>query len=279
MKFNPSLIKTDHGMIIEKKKEELSYAYDRNEEYIKEKGKADDIYISYSFIFKNVMIESERKYKRIQDIISEIGGFYKFAQLISFYLNYFYNNYIVLSDTQILLTNLIQTEKGNINTQKNIFRKINSFKDIEDKNEKPKEKDKNDISSSARINNSKANKSRSIINPKDDNSSNINSTNLKIKQMDHNIDRNKIKSLILNNENTLKTYHNSFYKFLFYILSCKKKNIYYNIYHDFRIKIISEEHFIRNHLNIYNLLKVNTKKRNANKRRFSYQIKDLMNLI
>jgi hypothetical protein len=279
MKFNPSLIKTDHGMIIEKKKEELSYAYDRNEEYIKEKGKTDDIYISYSFIFKNVMIESERKYKRIQDIISEIGGFYKFAQLISFYLNYFYNNYIVLSDTQILLTNLIQTEKGNNNTQKNIFRKINSFKDIEDKNEKPKEKDKNDISSSARINNSKANKSRSIINPKDDNSSNINSTNLKIKQMDHNIDRNKIKSLILNNENTLKTYHSSFYKFLLYKLSCDKKNKFYYVYHNFRIKIISEEHFIRSHLNIYNLLKANAKKRNTNKRRFSYQIKDLMNLI
>ena len=36
MKFNPSLIKTDHGIILEKTKKELSYAYDRNEEYIKE---------------------------------------------------------------------------------------------------------------------------------------------------------------------------------------------------------------------------------------------------
>ena len=52
IKFNPSLIKTDQGMIIEKTKEELSYAFDRNEEYIKDKGINDDIYISYSFIFK-----------------------------------------------------------------------------------------------------------------------------------------------------------------------------------------------------------------------------------
>ena len=66
LKFNPSLIKTDHGIIVEKIKEELSYAYDRNEELIKEKGANDDIYACYSFIFKNVMIESERKYKRIQ---------------------------------------------------------------------------------------------------------------------------------------------------------------------------------------------------------------------
>ena len=96
MKFSPSLIKTDYGIILEKTKEELSFAYDRNEELIKDKGANDDIYICYSFIFKNVMIESERKYKRIQDIISEIGGFYKYAQLLAFCLNYFYNSYIAL---------------------------------------------------------------------------------------------------------------------------------------------------------------------------------------
>ena len=279
MKFNPSLIKTDSGIISKKTKEELSYAFDRNEEYIKDKGVNDDIYVSYSLLFKNVMIESERNYKKIQDIISDIGGFFKFAQLFAFYLNYFYHSYIVLSDTQILLNNLIQIEKDNINSQNNIFQKLKNFKDIEDINEKPKEKDKNEINSTSRINNSKTNKSKSIINPGNENNSTFNSSSMKIKQMNYNIDRNKIKSLILTNENTLKTYHSSFYKFLFYKLSCNKKYIYYNIYHDFRIKIISEEHFIRSHLNIYNLLKVDAKKRNANKKRFSYQIKDLMNLI
>lgn len=278
MKFNPSIITTDHGIIFEDRKEVISYEYDRNEEYIKEKGVNDDIYISYSFIFKNVMIESERKYKRIQDIISEIGGFYKFAQLIAFCLNYFYNSYIVLSDTQILLDNLIQTEKSNISTQKRIFQNLKNLKDIEDKNEKPKEKDKNDNNSTARMNNSKTNKSKSIINTKDENSSNINSSNVKVTQKS-NIDRNKIKSLVLNKENTLRTFHSSFCNFLLYKLSCDKKNKYYSVYHSFRIKIISEEHFIRSHLNIYNLLKIYAKKGNRNKRRFSYQIKDLMNLI
>ena len=32
------------------------------------------------------------------------------------------------------------------------------------------------------------------------------------------------------------------------------------MYENFRIKIISEEHLIKNHLNIYNLLKVTEKK-------------------
>jgi len=276
-KFNPSLIKTDYGMILGKTREELSYAFDRDEELIKDKEANDDIYICYSFIFKNVMIESERKYKRIQDIISEIGGFYKFAQLLAFYLNYFYNSYIVLSDTQILLSNLIQTEKGNIDSRRNFFQRLNNFKDIEDKKEKPNEKDKNDFSSTTRINNSRTNKS--VINPKDENSSSINSTNSKIKQQKYNIDRNKIKSLVLSKENTLKNYHSSFYKFLLYKLSCDKKNKYYDVYYNFRIKIISEEHFIRSHLNIYNLLKVSEKKRNKNKKRFSYQVNDLLNLI
>ena len=225
------------------------------------------------------MIESERKYKRIQDIISEIGGFYKFAQLFAFYLNYFYNCYIVLLDTQILLNDLIQTEKGNINTQKNIFQKLNNLKDIKGKNEKPKEKDKNEISSTSRINNSRTNKSKSIINQDKDSSNINNSTNLKMKQMNSSIDRNKIKNLVLNNDNTFKSYKTSFYKFLLYKLSCDKKNNYYQVYHNFRIKIISEEHFIRSHLNIYNLLKVNTKKENRNKRRLSYRLNDLMNLI
>ena len=277
MKFNPSLIKTDHGIIIEQIKEELSYAYDRNEELIKEKGANDDIYICYSLIFKNVMIESERKYKRIQNIISEIGGFYKFAQLFALYLNYFYNSYIVLSDTQILLNNLIQTEKDNIDARRNIFQKLNNFKDIEDKKEKPKEKDKNELSSTARINNSKANKS--INNSREENYSNIIGNNLKIKQQKYNIDRSKIKSLVINNKNILKSYNSSFYKFLLYKLYCDKKNKYYNIYHNFRTKIISEEHFIRSHLNVYNLLRISEKKRNKIKKRFSYQINDLINLI
>ena len=223
------------------------------------------------------MIESERKYKRIQNIISEIGGFYKFAQLFALYLNYFYNSYIVLSDTQILLNNLIQTEKDNIDARRNIFQKLNNFKDIEDKKEKPKEKDKNELSSTARINNSKANKS--INNSRDENYSNIIGNNLKIKHQKYNIDRSKIKSLVINNKNLLKSYNSSFYKFLLYKLYCDKKNKYYNIYHNFRTKIISEEHFIRSHLNVYNLLRISEKKRNKIKKRFSYQINDLINLI
>ena len=51
----------------------------------------------------------------------------------------------------------------------------------------------------------------------------------------------------------------------------------FKIYENFRMKIISEEHIIRNHLNIYNLLKATEKKRNIMKS--TYHINDLLQLI
>jgi len=159
------------------------------------------------------------------------------------------------------LNNLIKEEQDNINTHKNFFQKL---KEIKDKNEKLKEKDKNDISSSVRINNNKSNKE--ILNSS-------------IKQTNYSIDRDKIKNLVFYKENTLQKYHSTFCNFLLYKLSCDGKNNYYNIYHNFRIKIISEEHFIRSHLIIYNLLKEKKEKSNKPRKRYSYQINDLMNII
>ena len=48
----------------------------------------------------------------------------------------------------------------------------------------------------------------------------------------------------------------NFLDFLCYKITCGKKVKFFKIYEDFRMKILSEEHIIRNHLNIYNLLKI-----------------------
>ena len=60
-------------------------------------------------------------------------------------------------------------------------------------------------------------------------------------------------------------------------ISCEKKNGFYKVFNDLRIKIISEEHLIRNHLNIYNLIRINERKKSF--RRNSYQLKDLIKLV
>ena len=62
----------------------------------------------------------ERTYKRVQDIISSIGGLYQVINIIAFYINYYYNNYIVLSDTKNLLSSSIKIEKNNCKNSENI---------------------------------------------------------------------------------------------------------------------------------------------------------------
>ena len=44
------------------------------------------------------------------------------------------------------------------------------------------------------------------------------------------------------------------------------------------MKIISEEHIIRNHLSIYYLIKINERKRHY-KKKFENKLKDIINLI
>ena len=82
-----------------------------------------------------------------------------------------------------------------------------------------------------------------------------------------------------NNNNKIDKYkQKNFLSYFIYKISCgKKNNSDFKPYESFRRKIISEEHLIRNHLNIYNLLKVSKKKLNS--RRNNYHLKDLINLI
>ena len=103
-----------------------------------------------------------------------------------------------------------------------------------------------------------------------------NNTNIEMKNPTNN-NNNKINNSNFENKLTLERRITQFFDFLLYEISCKRKKNYFKVYKDFRIKIISEEHLIRNHLNVYNLLRITEKKRHY--RRNSYQIKDLINLI
>ena len=60
----------------------------------------------------------ERSYKRIQDIISNIGGIYKFITIVAIYINTLYSNYIVLTDTLALLHSSIHVEKKKMKLEK-----------------------------------------------------------------------------------------------------------------------------------------------------------------
>ena len=285
LNFNPALIRTHNGLVLDNIKEDISYIFDRNDVYTDDNSNKD-IYMSYSFFLKNVMDYYERSYKRIQDVISSIGGINQAITIIAIYLNTLYNNFVILSDTELLLHSSIKMEKEH--HKRKIMQIKKKMKDIEkpnineNKNEKSNEKNnfkykeskdkviknKTEIDISKNNNVSKTN-NIFLSNIEDLNKKNIENNinyNINLEKRDDN--REKLK-------NKKEKY---FWNYLWFKITCGKNQKYFRIYENFRTKIISEEHLIRNHLNIYNLLKVTEKKRYY-KRISSYQLKDLLNLI
>ena len=274
LNFNPIFVETNDGLVFDNKKEILTYTYERNDAFVEDVN-GTDVYTAYYLWLNNRRNYYKRNYKRIQDIISSIGGVYQIITILSIYINKLYNNYMVLYDTKNLLYNLIHKEKTihkknrihsnaqNVNSITNEITKIenNELKKEKEykKNKNKKNENENDDTKISSINylNKTAKISKSNSNLKLDTNTNKKEKNNK------NDDRTK------NNKN--------FFDFIKYKLICNKNDNYFQIYNNFRLKILSEEHLIRNHLNIYNLLKIADKKRNF--RRNSYQLKDLIKLI
>ena len=271
LNYNPSLIKTHNGLIFDHINNELSYSYERNDVFTYNDN--NKTYTVYYLWLNNRINYYERNYKRIQDIISEIGGIYQFITFVSIFINGLYNNYIVLSDTENLLNSSIDFEK-----QKFYHFKSKKIQDINNKNNYNKSSEKRGFNNE----NSKNNINKKI-NDKDflktnnfyitDNGDAIHNNINKVKKNDK-IDDNKKDNYIQKSNKT----NSNFWYFVLFKLSFEKKYISFKEYRKFRTKILSEEHLIRNHLNIYNLLRINQRKINS-KRRYSYQLKDLITII
>ena len=281
LNFNPSLIKTNNGLIWDQYSQETSYSYDRNDAFTYDMRR-EEVYMGYYLWLNNKLAYSERIYQRIQDVISNIGGVFQALFLTSSLISYLYNQFIIIIDTENLLSSSIVTEKS-------FNHKIKSVK-----LEKIKKESKNN---SFELKGYKSNKALNHINQKHDlyNSkqaklikSNKEKENSKsdiifhIYNKDNNNEYKKEENKINENneENNNKKEINkgkNFFIYLLYKISCGKKDNNFRTYESFRTKIISEEHLIRNHLNIYNLLKVSKKKLNSRKN--NYHLKDLINLI
>ena len=277
--FNPSLIKTNNGLIFDNFQKQMSYAYERDDVFSNDFSE-DQAYMAYYLWLNNNVLYYERIYKKIQDVISNIGGISQAINFVAYFFNYLYNNYIILFDTQLLLSKLISSEKS-IHKIKNI--KINHLKD-------KSRKYQNELEKNTSINNLKRSSDREQAYNEKSNT-NINSIkekeNFKSKcntDTENANNKHKIKYNINNGLN--EKIHNiqddnkkpkNFWSFLLYKISCGKKHNSFQIYEDFRISIISEEHLVKNHLYIYNLLKIN--KRKMKYFRDSYHLKDLIKFI
>ncbi len=271
LNFNPIFVETNDGLFFDNKNDILTYTYERNDAFVEDVNDTD-IYTAYYLWLNNRRNYYKRNYKRIQDVISDIGGISQFISVLAFVINRLYNSYIVLFDTENLLFSSIEKEKDKnkikeISKDKNNKKlKSNNLKNI-DINEKIKSESK------YQINNKKT--SVNIINKSIDACINNNEyiNNKSTPKLDKTF--NNLNNC-LNNENIIintKKEKLYFFTYFIYKMSCAKRYMYFQGFEEFRKKIISEEHLMRNHLNIYNY----TKKKNFMKN--SYRLKDLIKLV
>ena len=295
LNFSPTLITTNDGIFFDNIKNELSYAFDRNDAFVSQSDSTNNnVYMVYYFWLKNRIFSYERIYKRVQDIISDIGGISEFVSFLATILNYFYSEYIVLSDTEEHLFSSIKekeliTQKNNIdrniisnrefqnikNVQQN-YESTKSLTDLRIKLDKTKlnnlqlyHKMKNNTKPLSNLN---YNNSRELINIQKIISNKRYEKQVEIKSK--NIDENKNKIITYFKMDKIKS---NFFIYLLYKITCIKIKNNFNICNNFRIKIISEEYFIKTYLNVFNLLKLNENQLNDFKNK--YQLVDLITLV
>ena len=281
LNFNPTLIKTHNGLIFDNVIKELGYAYERND-VLTYPNDNKDILTVYCLWLKNRMNYYERTYKTLQEVFSSIGGIYQVIIIVAININRFYNNYIILLDSEKLLSNLINFENHSSNKNKIKLenKKINDLKNVKNNEKSISQKQdlKNNseeinINNESRLKNLK-NHSKNNISKNDDiyTTEFIGDMNGRNKSLEKQ-DKNEIK-----NESEIKNNNKSFFSFIIFKLSYNSKNNFFQTYNDFRKKIISEEHIIRNHLNLYYIVKNNERKKHSRKR-LKYNLKDIINLV
>ena len=260
LNFNPIIIKTNCGLIYNHISEQLEYSYDRTDVFThKVEG---DIYMGYSLWLNNRVSYNERSYKTIQDALSEVGGVTQSIMFVAVLINNFFNKYIILSDTQKLLSssnisindivnkpNKLKFKKTNLNvTSQNI--ELTSIKKMPDKIKytiNPHSKD--EIEDKTKTLTNKEILENPIYN--DDNNYKFEDTNIATNKDNENDINNQI------NNNIEKI---SFKKFFFYKISLGKKYNNLKLYEEFRENIISVENLIKNHLDVNSLIKCRNNK-------------------
>ena len=282
----PSIVRTHNGYIFDNIKEQKAYSFERND-VMTEVNKEDKIYVAYNIWLKNTINDYERTYKRIQDVIPSIGGIYQVIIFISVCINKFYNKYIELTDTDALLFSSIKQKNKNkkkmehknmdykleeLNKEKmnDLDKKMSDSEKHKEKLNKKTEKNKYDNNISRSRNNFYNSSEELYHSP----TNHMKSTENKDNTNNDSIVNSKNKKVITSK---ISDENKTFCKYILSKLLCGKKYKWFEIYQNFRKKIISEEHLIKNYLNIYNLLKANEHKKIF--KRNSYLLKDLINLI
>jgi hypothetical protein len=246
--FNPILLKTNYGIVIDKSKtettylfsestkqtnSEIIYEYDENGNPILDDDgnqirKSSGFVCIYNFYMGNNLQHYERTYQKLQDVLSKIGGFGKTTFIFMTTLNLLVSKFIVVLDTEDFL---ISIDK-NINNN-NVTIPVNTIQQNE------------------------TYENKKIFDFKNENKYNIKdiasfgNNNL----YNFNKDINKMKSYEQKDEDILqkpnKKVNFCWCQYIWDMICCgtSNKNIAY--YENFRKRILSEENMIISHSNLY----------------------------
>ena len=127
--FSPVRMRTKVGEIFGEYTDINSFFFDYNI-----KGAAESynrILLKYYYLMQNNNNIYERRYNGIFDIFSNIGGTSQLLFYIFFVINYIYNKYIIIMDTNHFFCKIVRTSnESNSNDGKLNHKIINSFKNL-----------------------------------------------------------------------------------------------------------------------------------------------------
>lgn len=128
LNFNPAISITHEGIFFDRPIEERAYIFTQNEKVVID-PKDTSIIVGFYFWMQNTMQYYERNYKKLQDLLSDIGGLGNLILDISFVINYLINDYVTLLDTEqsIFNSDKINFGQGNENQRPFIYAKVNEI--------------------------------------------------------------------------------------------------------------------------------------------------------
>jgi hypothetical protein len=129
LNLNPATLITDDDLFFEKTKEIESYFYEQNEKVTGNSG--NGIYVAFYFWMQNRKQYYERKYSKLQDALSDIGGLGSLLLNLAECINYLISNFIIIFDTDKLLQEIENSKKYEKNIiRSDIYKKLTQKKSI-----------------------------------------------------------------------------------------------------------------------------------------------------
>ena len=126
--FNPAMMVTHNGIFFDNVIEEPSYFFTQNQQqsFSEHTFRALN---GFYFWMQNTLQYYERNYKRLQDILSDIGGISSIVLTAAQVINSFCSGYIILLDTEdlVLTSENKNFNKNNLSRRPTIFKKADNI--------------------------------------------------------------------------------------------------------------------------------------------------------